>query len=118
MFWFGGDPAGMALSQGKSSSGLIFLSRDRSLVSMRSIIAVTSAGLFVIRLVSRYRIEERLGGVLSLCCLFRDSEFYRMDLRVSLDFLMNMASRADPYLWQRVLLTSLIVRLAAIWCSL
>ena len=62
---------------------------------MRSIIALMSAGSFVIRPVSGSRMEERLGGVLSLFCLFRDSEVLKMDLRASLGFFMNMASRAD-----------------------
>jgi len=34
-----------------------------------------------------------------------------MDLRASLGFFMNMASRADPYLWQRVLLASFLFSL-------
>ncbi len=85
---------------------------------MRSIIAVISAGSFLIRLVSGSRMEERLVGVLSFYCLFLDSEVLKMDLRASLGFFMNMASRIAPYLWQRVLLASFIVSLVATWCSL
>ena len=48
MCWFRCGPAGIALSQGKGSSGLMILSGGRSLVSMRYIIAVMSAGSFVI----------------------------------------------------------------------
>jgi len=118
MRWFRGDPAGIALSQGKGSSGLIFLSGDRSLVSMRSIIVVMSAGSFVIHPVSGSLMEESLVGVMFFCCLFRDNEVLKMDLRASLGFFMNMASRANPYLWQRVLLVSFIVSIVATWCSL
>ena len=82
--------------------------------AMRSFIAVMSAWSFVSRPVSGSRMEERLGGVLSFCCLFRDSEFFFIYLRASLGFFMNMASRADPYLWQPVLLASFIVGLVAI----
>ena len=62
--------------------------------------------------------EKRLVGVLSLCRLFRDSEVFNMDLRAFLDFCINTASRADPYLWQRVLFASFILSLFATWCSL
>jgi len=85
---------------------------------MRSIIAVMSAGSFLVRLVSGSRMEERFRVVLFFFCLLRDSEELKMDLRASLGFFTHMASRADPYLWQRDLLASFIVRLVAIWWSL
>ena len=96
MCWFGVGPAGIAWSQGKGSSGLIFLTGDRSLVSIRSIIAVLSVGSFVIRPVSGYRMDEKLGGVLFLFYLSRDSEVLKMDLKAFLGLFMNMASMADP----------------------
>ena len=92
--------------QGKGCSGLIFFSGERSLVSRRSIIVVINIRSFVIRSVSGSRMQERLVGLLSFCCLLRDSEAKKMVLRASLVY-MNMASRADPYLWQRVLLAFL-----------
>jgi len=76
------------------------------------------AGSFVIRLVSGSRMDESLVGVFSFYCLFLDSEVVNMDLRASLGFFMNMASRADPYLWQRVMLASFIMSLVAPWYSL
>ena len=67
------------------------------MVSRRFIVAVMSAGSFVIRLASGSRMEERLVGFLSFCCLFRDSEVFKTDLRASLGFFMTMAIRVDPY---------------------
>jgi hypothetical protein len=37
-------------------------------------------------------------GVGSLLCLFLKKVVSKMDLRASLGFLMNIASRAEPYL--------------------
>jgi hypothetical protein len=37
-------------------------------------------------------------GVGSLMCLFLEEVVFKMDLRASLGFLMNIASRAEPYL--------------------
>jgi hypothetical protein len=34
---------------------------------------------------------------LSFCCVFRDSEVFKTDLRASLGFFMTMAIRVDPY---------------------
>ena len=42
--------------------------------------------------------EERLVGVGSLLCLFLEGVVFKMDLRASMCFLMNMASRSDPHL--------------------
>ena len=88
------------------------------MVFRRSIIAVISAGSFVICLVSGSRMEERLAGVLSFCCLFRDSEVLKIDLRASLGFFMNMTSNDDPFLWQQFLLAIFLLSLVATWCSL
>ena len=85
---------------------------------MRSSIAVMRAGSFVICHVSESRMEERLVGVLLLCCLFWDSEACFIYLRASLGFFINMASRADSYLWQRILLAFFMVSLVATWCFL
>jgi len=37
-------------------------------------------------------------GVGSLLCLFLEEVVLKMDLRASLGFLMNIASRSEPYL--------------------
>ncbi len=106
------------LNQRKGSNGLTFLSRERSLVSIRYIIVVISAGSFVIGHVLGSRMKERLMGVLSFCCLLRDNKLFIMDFKASLGLFMNMASRADPYIWQRILLASFLVYQVATWCSL
>ena len=85
-------------SQGKEARGFIRLSGERAFVSMLSIVAVTRAGLFMMSLVIGSRMEERLVGVGSLLCLFWGEVIFKMDLRASLGFLMNIASRAEPYL--------------------
>jgi hypothetical protein len=43
-----------------------------------------------------------------MLCLFLEEVIYKMDLRASLGFLMNIAIRAEPYLLQRA-------RLACLW---
>ena len=79
--------------------GSIRLSGERAFVSRPSIIAVTRAGLSVMSLVIGSRMEERFVGVGSLLCLFLVEVVFKMDLRASLGFLMNIASRAEPYLF-------------------
>ena len=97
-FFCGGIPAGMAWSQGKEARGLIRLSGKRAFVSRPSIIAVTCAGLFMTSHVIGFRMDERFVGVGSLLCLFLEEVAFKMDLRASLGFLVNIASRAEPYL--------------------
>ncbi len=77
--------------------GSIRLSGERAFVSRPSIIAVTSAGLSVMSLVIGSRMEERFVGVGSLLCLFLVEVVFKMDLRASLGFIMNIVSRAEPY---------------------
>ena len=97
-FFDGVVPAGMAWSQGKEMKRLIRLSGKRAFVSRPSIIAVTRAGLFVISLAIASRMEERFVGSGSLLCLFLKDVVFKNDLRASLGFLTNIASRAEPYL--------------------
>jgi len=59
---------------------------------------VTRAGLFVISPVIWSQMEERLVGVGSLLCLLLEEVIFKINLRASLGFLVNMASRAEPYL--------------------
>ena len=88
----------MAWSQGNEARGLMGLSGKRGFVSRLSIIAVTREGSFVMSLVTGSRMEESLMGVGSMLCLFLEKVVFKMDLRASLGFLMNIASRAEPYL--------------------
>ena len=104
----------MAWSQGKEARGSIRLSGERVFVSRLSIIAMTYAGLFVMSLVIGSRMEGRFVGVGSLLCLFLEEVVFKMDLRVSLGFLMNIASRVELYLLQRVRLAYFIVSLMAV----
>ena len=98
MFLVGGVPAGMAWSQGKEARGLIRMSGERVFASRPSIIALTRAVLFVMSLVIGSRMDKRFVGVGSLLCCFFEGVVFKMDLRASLGFLMNIASRAEPYL--------------------
>ncbi len=98
MFLVGCVSAGMACSQGKEARGLIRLSGESAFVSRLSIIAVRRAGLFVMSLVIGSRMEERIVGVGSLLCLLLEEVVFNTNLRASLGFLMNIASRAEPYL--------------------
>ena len=59
---------------------------------------MTRAGLFVISPVIWSQMEERLVGVGSLLCLLLEEVIFKINLRASLGFLVNMASRAEPYL--------------------
>ena len=88
----------MTWTHGKEARGLIRLSGERNFVSRPSIIVVTRVGLFVTSLVIGLRMEERFVGVGSLQCLFLEEVVLKMDLRASLGFLMNIASRTEPYL--------------------
>ena len=88
----------MVWSQGKEVRGLIGLSWERAFVSSLSLIAVTRVGLFVMCPVFGSRMEEKLMSVGSLLCLFWGEVVLKIDLRASLVFLMNIASRAEPYL--------------------
>ena len=54
---------------------------------------MTRAGSFVMSLVIGSRMEERLVGVESLLCLFFRAVVFKINLRASLGFLMNIASR-------------------------
>jgi len=58
---------------------------------------VKRAEPFVISPAIGYRMEERLVDVGFLLCLFLEDIVFKMDLRASLCFLMNMASRAEIY---------------------
>ena len=88
----------MAWSQGKEARRLIRLSGETAFVSRPSIIAVIRARLFVMSLVIGSRMDERFLGVGSLLFLFLEEVVFKMDLRASLGVLMNIASRAEPYL--------------------
>ncbi len=74
------------------------MSGERAFVSRPTILAVTRAGLFVMSLVIGSRMDEIFMGLGSLMCLFLEEVVFKMDLRASLGFLMNIASRAEPYL--------------------
>ena len=87
----------MAWSQVKGARGFTRLSGERAFVSRLFPIDVTRAGMFVISPVAWSRMEERLVGVGPLLCLFLEEADFKMDLRASLDFLMNMATRAEPH---------------------
>jgi len=98
MFLVGGVPVGMAWNQDKEVRGLIRLFGERAFVSRTSIIAVTRAGLSMMSLVIGSRMEEKFVGVGFLLCLFLMEVVFKMVLRASLDFLMNIVGRAEPYL--------------------
>ena len=76
---------------------MIRLSGERVFFSKLSMIDVTRAGSFVMSLLIGSRME-RLVGVGSMLCLFLEKAIFKMDLRASLGFLMNIASRDEPYL--------------------
>jgi hypothetical protein len=99
MFLVGSVPAEMACSQGKGARRLTRLSGEMSFVSRLLIIAVTRAGVFVMSLVIGSQMEERLVVVGSSLCLFLEDVVFKIDLRASRGILMNIASRAEPYLF-------------------
>ena len=98
MLLVGGVPVGMAWSQGRVAWGFTRLSGERAFVSRFSIIVVTRAGLFVNSPIYGSRMEERLVGFGYLSRLFLEEVSFKMDMRVCLGFLMNMATRSESYL--------------------
>ncbi len=89
---------GIALSHGNGSRGLIRASGKRALVSSYSIILLTCVGSLVILLVMGSRMDERFVGAVYCECFLSFEEVFKMNLRASLGFLMNIWRSAAPYL--------------------
>ena len=88
MCWLKGSVAGIAFNQGNGAWGSIFGSGESKVVSIFSTIAMTSAGLLVISLVSGSRSADRC-CVFGVCVLEVDAVF-RIDLSASLGFLRTL----------------------------
>ena len=75
---------------------------------------MTLLGSPVTRLVTGYRMEERLLRVLLAFVAVRFDAVLRMDFWASLGLRKNMARKAEPYLWYLMRLACLIVSLVTV----
>ena len=114
MFLVVGREAAIACSQGKGACGLMVGFGESAFFSRPSIICMTFLGWPVTHPVAGSRMEERLLRVVVDFVAVRFDAVLRMDFKASLGLRTNIASRAEPYLWDLVRLACLIVSLVTV----